>query len=77
MSRHNTILAQAAIAVAQLVPRISHAVARAGAGDDHDETIRRLRMAVHHAKELLTRLEVAELELAAQPIEQQQRRPAA
>jgi len=58
------VLIQAVLAATTICPRIVHAVALAGHGP-HDDCLRQLRTAQGHARELLTRLEIAELELAA------------
>jgi hypothetical protein len=58
------IIAQAGVAVATLMPRVTHALAKADPAD-HDGCLRQIRAATDHARELVTRLELAELELAA------------
>jgi hypothetical protein len=63
-----SIIAQAGIAVAMLTPRIAHAVAKADP-TDHDGALRQIREAAGHARELATRLEIAELDLASRPIQ--------
>ena len=64
MSAEKTALAKAILAATTICPRIVHAVAKAGHGP-HDDALRRLRVAQLHARDLLTRLEIAELEVAA------------
>ena len=59
-------IADAVLAVTMITPKITHAVAKAGDGPRADQ-LRRLRVAQLHARDLLTRLEIAELELAALP----------
>ena len=65
--RAYTVLAQAKLAVGVSFPRVVHAMAKANP-DDHAGSIKQLRDAQAHVRELLTRLEIAELELAAQPL---------
>ena len=66
--RRNLIIAQAGMAVATIVPRITHGVAKVDVAD-RDGCIRQMNAAAGHARELTTRLEIAALELAATPIE--------
>ena len=61
-------LADALLAATTICPRIVHLLAVAEHGE-HDDALRRLRVAQLHARELLTRLEIAELEIAAQVTE--------
>ena len=58
------IVAQAGVAVAEFSPRIAHAVAKADPAD-RAECLRQLHRAAALARELATRLDIAELELAA------------
>jgi hypothetical protein len=71
MSRKHIILAQAIEALRENAPRIGHTLAQAGAGD-HDETLQYLRDAQIYARDLLTRIEIAELELAADKQEEEE-----
>ncbi|HEX3708697.1 MAG TPA: hypothetical protein VHV56_02295 [Pseudolabrys sp.] len=57
-------LSPAILAATIICPRIVYAVVRAGHGERGDE-LRQLRAALTHARELLTRLEMIELQLAA------------
>ena len=57
-------LTQAMLAATTICPRIVHTVALAGHGPVGDR-VRQLREAQRHARELLTRLEIAELETVA------------
>ena len=65
--KSHAILARATIASVDAKARIAHALAKADPNDRAD-SLRRLRVAQLHARELVTILEIAELELAAQPI---------
>lgn len=64
MTAEQRPMSQAVLAATTICPRIIHAVALAGHGS-HDESLQRLREAQSHARELVTRLEIAELEIAA------------
>ena len=61
------IIARATIASVDAKVRIAHALAKIDPNNRAD-SLRRLRVAQLHARELLTLLEIAELELAAQPL---------
>ena len=58
------IVAQAGVALADIKARIAHTMAQIDP-TDHADGLRRLRVAQLQARELLTRLEIAELEFAA------------
>jgi hypothetical protein len=58
------VIAQAGIAIGTLMPRIAHALAKADPSD-HAQCMQQIGEAAEHTRQLLTRLEIAELELAA------------